>query len=155
MNTPGKTLSFLPFLFAALLFGGCASQPAKDRPEIGCVQCGEIIDIRPATSSGTAGMAPAGAAPSARILQPTRSLGVNTPGVPSIGSGLSPRTGDVPVYRVDNMSRLSSRAEVVLRMDTGAVESLLVEDAYTLRIGERVRRVGNRLMPEAAPAEAP
>ncbi len=140
-------------LFVATLLGACASQPDKDRPTIGCMQCGEIIDIHPAGATRTADPALVGAAPSARVLQPTRSLGLNAPGIGGANSPLGASTGEVPVYRVNDMSRLTRRAEVVLQMDDGSVETLLVEDAHTLQIGERVRRVGNRLMPEAAPAE--
>lgn len=142
-------------LGVVLAMSGCASNPDREGPEIGCMQCGEIIDIRPANSSGVGAPAAPGTQPSARVLQPTRRLGLNAPATTRGPSLMDATTGHVRVYRVPEMSRLTRRADVVLRMDHGGVETLLVEDAHTLKIGERVRRVGNRLMPEAAGAEAP
>lgn len=144
-NVAKKPTTVLLVLVATLL-GACASSPDQERPPVGCMQCGEIIDIRPQGARATSAAPVLGAAPTTRVLEPTRSLGLEAPGGGGLNSALSSR--EVPVYRVDEMSRLTRRAEVVLRMDRGGVETLLVEDAHTLRIGERVRRVGNRLVPE-------
>lgn len=54
----------------------------------------------------------------------------------------------VPVYRLRDSGALTRRAEITLEMDDGSSQRLLVEDAQFLRVGDRVRRVGNRLMPE-------
>ncbi len=146
MRNPGKNPTTVLLVLVTALLGACASGPNKERQTVGCMQCGEIIDIRPQGATTRSAAPVLGAAPTTRVLEPANRLGLGTSATGGLPSAVS--AGEVPVYRVDEMSRLTRRAEVVLRMDRGGVETLLVEDAHTLRIGERVRRVGNRLVPE-------
>lgn len=129
------------------LLSACATDGERNpSTRSSCMDCGEIMNINP-VSNGVQAQQPLGGQ-SARILTPTRNLGMGSRsaadplGVPDIAGA-----ADVPVYRIHDGSRLSPRAEVLLKMDDGEVRRLLIEDARGLNIGDRVRVVGNRLMP--------
>lgn len=132
----------------ALVLGlsACAtsSDPgSKAAADDSCMRCGEVVQIVPARQGAASG-APLAQQDSARIQLPqapgSRLHGLGGP------QGLPPGH-NVPVYTVREVSTRRNAQEVVLRMDSGQMERILVEEPVQLRIGERVKIVGNRLMP--------
>lgn len=131
----------------ALLLAACATDRAPDAAPTGCAECGEIVDIRPV------GRAPLRGSPAIddarnRVLNPDPALASTLSRGASGPRRLDLQLAEVPVYRMRDSGLSGSVGEVTLQMDHGGVERLLVEDAHTLAVGERVRRVGNRLLPD-------
>lgn len=133
-----------------LLLSACATDRQPDAAATSCAECGEIVDIRPVGRASLGG-SPAVEDARNRVLNPDPALASTLSRSVSGSQRLDLQLADVPVYRMRDSGLSGSVGEVTLQMDHGGMERLLVEDAHTLAVGERVRRVGNRLLPALSP----